>query len=69
MATVYVHEDTARVITGIRQGPPGPPGEPGQGSSDLPLSISNLQARDTLIFNGSAWANEPVADIVDGGNY
>lgn len=64
---------TAGIIKAIAMpGPPGPPGPKGQDGDTLtnfPLDIRDPRARDILMFNGSAWANEPAADMVDGGNF
>ncbi len=45
-------------------GPAGPNAIGGYG-----FSINNLTSQDTLIFNGSAWANTAKTSITDGGNF
>lgn len=56
------------LIAGI-PGPPGPPGKDGSELANFPIAISGPQSGDLLKFNGSAWTNEPSADLVDGGNF
>jgi hypothetical protein len=55
------------------QGPPGPPGPPGpSGTSTIggyPVSLSNPQNLDALMFLNSNWTNIPQTEISDGGNF
>mgnify|MGYP001478860001 CR=1 FL=1 len=65
------HVQVVKVIEQGPRGKKGPPGKPGVGAIDLPLAIDNPQDGDVLSYSNSktAWANEPRAKFIDGGNF
>lgn len=74
IVTAHVRQELPPMVVRVPaargpMGPPGPKGDPGGLAENFPLAVLNPQAGDILKFTGSAWANDPAADLVDGGNF
>ena len=57
----------ATQIVQINRGVQGPSGTDSIGG--YPVSVSNPQNLDALMFNNNAWINIPQTEISDGGNF
>ena len=57
----------ATQIVQINRGVQGPSGNNNIGG--YPVSLSNPQNYDALMFNNNSWTNIPQTEIADGGNF
>lgn len=57
----------ATQIVQINRGVQGPSGNDNIGG--YPVSLSNPQNLDALMFNNNSWTNIPQTEIADGGNF
>lgn len=60
---VPVARQTIEISRGVK-------GDPGPNSiGGYPISLTNVQSNDALMFGVGAWVNIPQTEISDGGNY
>jgi hypothetical protein len=64
--TVKIISTGIKVVTVGTQGPRGITGTLGDATD---VTMSNLQAGDTITYDGSAFVNTPQTNLTDGGNF
>lgn len=50
-------------------GPMGPPGPPNDNIGGYPVSITDAQDRDVLMWMTGTWVNVNQTEVTDGGNF